>query len=222
LTVTGTDFVAGSTVQWNGSGRPTTFVSSTQLTAQISMADVASPGTANITVFNPAPGGGTSNALVFTINPLSVICQTICLRSAAYYSLNINGLPRGSVIIGGVNFNRPVLVQDNTFAVQIALAGGSSPLEQLNRQYVATQLSVLASGVLPTSQGLLNSRLRCYGVNFPPVLLSNGITLSRNTLFGDLLEQARLAIVENRVDDMVKVSTVLGLLNGDDPSGICR
>jgi hypothetical protein len=222
LTVTGTDFVAGSTVQWNGSDRPTTFVSSTQLTAQISMADVAGPGTANITVFNPAPGGGTSNALVFTINPLSTSCQTICLRSAAYYSLNTDRLPRGSVLIGGVNFNRPVLVQNNTFAVQAALAGGQSPLEQLNQQYVATQLSVLASGVLPTSQGLLNSRLRCYGVNFTPVPLGNGVTLSRNTFFGDILEQARLAIVENRADDMVKLAIIIRLLNGDDPSGICR
>src|SRR6202521_3195045 len=41
LTVNGTGFVSGSTVQWNGSSRVTTFVSATQLTAGITVADIA-------------------------------------------------------------------------------------------------------------------------------------------------------------------------------------
>ncbi len=56
LTVTGLDFVAGSTVQWNGSGRPTTFVNGTQLSAAIPAADLAAPGTAQVTVVNPDAG----------------------------------------------------------------------------------------------------------------------------------------------------------------------
>jgi len=54
-------------VQWNGSARTTTYVSPTQLTAAIGAADIASPGTASVTVVNPVPGGGTSNALSFGI-----------------------------------------------------------------------------------------------------------------------------------------------------------
>ena len=69
LGVNGTNFVNGSVVRWNGSDRPTAFVSNTRVNATISAADVTSAGTANVTVFNPAPGGGTSNALTFTINP---------------------------------------------------------------------------------------------------------------------------------------------------------
>jgi hypothetical protein len=42
-------------------------VSSTQLTAQISAADIAMPGTATITVFDATPGGGTSPPVTFTI-----------------------------------------------------------------------------------------------------------------------------------------------------------
>jgi hypothetical protein len=67
LTVTGIDFWSGSVVQWNGAGRPTTFVSNTQLTASISALDLATAGAAQVTVFNPALGGGTSNTLVFAI-----------------------------------------------------------------------------------------------------------------------------------------------------------
>ncbi len=68
LTVSGTNFISRSVVRWNGSDRPTTFVSRTQLTAAIPASDVASAGTANVTVASPAPGGGISSALTFAIN----------------------------------------------------------------------------------------------------------------------------------------------------------
>jgi hypothetical protein len=70
LTVNGSAFVSNSVVRWAGNDRTTTFVSSTQLTAQISETDIAAEGSADVTVFNPTPGGGTSNALTFTINPV--------------------------------------------------------------------------------------------------------------------------------------------------------
>ncbi len=67
LTVNGTGFAPGSVVNWNGSARPTTFVRSTQLTAAIPAADIATASTAWITVVNPAPGGGTSNVAFLAI-----------------------------------------------------------------------------------------------------------------------------------------------------------
>jgi concanavalin A-like lectin/glucanase superfamily protein len=67
LTVTGSGFVGASVVLWNGSDRPTTVVSSTRLQAAISASDVALPGTASVTVFTPAPGGGASLARTFTV-----------------------------------------------------------------------------------------------------------------------------------------------------------
>jgi CSLREA domain-containing protein len=74
LVVNGNGFVNGSVVRWNGADRTTTFVSATQLQAAITAADIASTGNASITVFNPAPGGGESNAATLTIavtgNPL--------------------------------------------------------------------------------------------------------------------------------------------------------
>ncbi len=69
LTVQGSKFVSGSVVNWNGSARTTTFVSKTKLTASIPAADIATAGTASVTVVNGPPGGGTSNAKTFTINP---------------------------------------------------------------------------------------------------------------------------------------------------------
>ena len=69
LTVNGSGFASTSEVRWNGASRPTTFVSGTQLRAAIAAADVASIGTAQISVFSPAPGGGTSAAVTFSVVP---------------------------------------------------------------------------------------------------------------------------------------------------------
>jgi Tol biopolymer transport system component len=77
LTAHGNNFVPASTVQWNGSSRTTTFVSSSQLQAHIMQADLAAPGKVTVTVANPAPGGGTSNAATFTI-----AADTIAFESA--------------------------------------------------------------------------------------------------------------------------------------------
>ncbi len=60
--------MAASVVQWNGSARTTSSVSATQLTAAIGPTDIATVGTVPVTVFNPTPGGGTSNAQTFTIS----------------------------------------------------------------------------------------------------------------------------------------------------------
>jgi len=78
LTVTGTNFVGSSTVRWNGSDRPTTYVSATQLTASISASEITSIGTASVSVFNPSPGGGLSNQLPFSIKakPITITVDT--------------------------------------------------------------------------------------------------------------------------------------------------
>ncbi len=69
LTVNGSNLIAGSVVQWNGLARTTTYVSNSQLAAAISADDIAAPGVDQVTVVNPAPGGGNSNALTFTVTP---------------------------------------------------------------------------------------------------------------------------------------------------------
>jgi subtilisin family serine protease len=73
VTVSGSKFVSGSVVRWNGSSRPTTFVSSTQLQASIAAADIATSGTAMVSVLTPSPGGGTSAELPFTIRDMPVL-----------------------------------------------------------------------------------------------------------------------------------------------------
>ncbi|MCC7173981.1 MAG: IPT/TIG domain-containing protein, partial [Bryobacterales bacterium] len=95
LTVSGAGFVSGSTVRWKGEDRPTTFESATRLTATISGADIAGSGTAAVTVFTPAPGGGTSASRSFTINnPVPAIVSlnpsSVAARGPAF-TLTVTG-----------------------------------------------------------------------------------------------------------------------------------
>ena len=95
LTVNGTNFVATSVVNFNGSARATTYVSPTQLTATILVTDLTVVGTFPVTVTNPVPGGGTSNAQAFTVNnpvpTTTSINPTSKTIGDAQFSLTVNG-----------------------------------------------------------------------------------------------------------------------------------
>jgi hypothetical protein len=71
LTANGSRFIHGSTVYWGTTALNTQFVSATQLTAQVTAAEIANAGTTTITVHSPAPGGGTSNSVQFEVDTSS-------------------------------------------------------------------------------------------------------------------------------------------------------
>lgn len=104
LTVNGSNFVSGSSVRVNGAARTTTFVSPTQLTASIPASDIAVGGYLSVTVFNPAPGGGSSPALTLTVNnPLPAIADvspnpTLAVTSNSTLTIDGSGFIRGSVV----------------------------------------------------------------------------------------------------------------------------
>jgi hypothetical protein len=74
LTVNGSNFTSGAQVKWSNPGNPgfvggpATFVSASQLTLQISAADIAIPGSVQVTVTVPNIASA-SNAAAFVINP---------------------------------------------------------------------------------------------------------------------------------------------------------
>ena len=107
MTVNGTGYVRFSVVNWNGAARTTTFVSATRLTISVPASDLTSPGTANVTVTNPTPGGGTSNTVVFTINSENPV-PTINALTATPAGLSPSSMPVGSssftLTVNGSNF----------------------------------------------------------------------------------------------------------------------
>ena len=69
LIITGSGFIASSVVKWNGNARAITLVGATQLAISVSASDLSIAGVAQLSVANPAPGGGSSGNLALTITP---------------------------------------------------------------------------------------------------------------------------------------------------------
>ena len=92
LTLTGTGFNATSVIEINGGPRATTFASSTSLTIQLAPADIAAGGVDQVQVLNAAPGGGTSNIVVFAVNPTATKGLPIILDLAPDGSQATNGI----------------------------------------------------------------------------------------------------------------------------------
>lgn len=89
LTVNGTGFASGATVDWNGAPLTTSFVSNSQLTAVVPASDIAAAGTASVTVMNPGTSVA-SNAVPFAV---------VTPSSGAYFS-NAQGSP---INLGGTS-----------------------------------------------------------------------------------------------------------------------
>lgn len=68
LTITGSGFVPGASVTWNGNDRTVSYVSGTALIVYVPGSDIATAGNASVVVTNPTPGGGKANPLTFAIN----------------------------------------------------------------------------------------------------------------------------------------------------------
>jgi subtilisin family serine protease len=96
LTVLGSNFDAGSVVNWNGVPRSTAFVTNTQLVVSINAADITSPGTATISVLT---GAGLSSAnMNFTITDFNLTDtgpSSVNGGQTATFTVNLEPTPAG-------------------------------------------------------------------------------------------------------------------------------
>jgi hypothetical protein len=136
LTVNGSSFVSGATVQWNGANRATTFINSTQLIASIPAGDVAGPGTAQVTV--ALPNGGTSSPLTFTINQAAVpnLTQTGTIIA---HIMNPTGGGNKNLEVIRDGDKPPVGTNDSSRQYDSYSGGAPSTDDWIGYQYTAAQ-----------------------------------------------------------------------------------
>jgi hypothetical protein len=103
LTVTSSSagFVALTVVQWNGKTIPSTYVSTSQMTATVAASLITKPGTAFVNTLSPHSGTGTnglSNVLSFIINPapnpvpaISAISPNTAAAGSPSITLSVSG-----------------------------------------------------------------------------------------------------------------------------------
>lgn len=150
-------------------------------------------------------------------------CQTICFRSPQYYLLNLRRVPNGTVTIGRAGYTINTSTTDRN-TMLLTLRGGATPAQQLNKEYLTAQLNTLLSGGAPNLKVVyaMKSILKCYGMKFDPVTLSNGVVISTDSRLEVLFVQARLSFKENRTQDMPVLTRLFDQLNGNEPSQLCN
>ncbi|HEX3584337.1 MAG TPA: IPT/TIG domain-containing protein, partial [Thermoanaerobaculia bacterium] len=105
LTVNGANFVAGAQVRVNGSGRSTTFVSSSQLTATMFFGDIANAATLVITV---ASGGAVSSPVNFVVYPNDPQISSFDPATTPAQTSNL------TITLNGSNFASTAVVRVNS------------------------------------------------------------------------------------------------------------
>ncbi len=91
LTVTGTNFVVGSTVMWNSTALPTAYGSATSLTAVVEAAQLATSGAVNITVKNTSAVSSLASAFSVSGPTISSLSQTSIAAGSSGLTLTLTG-----------------------------------------------------------------------------------------------------------------------------------
>lgn len=186
LTVIGTDFVSSSTVRWNGEDRATAFVDSSHLTAAINASDIATARTADVTVFTPAPGGGTSNSLPFVVAVPPVITSvdpgfanvpsgpfTLTVNGTGFVSSSTvmwNNSPRSTLFVGPTQLAATIPASDTAYATTavVAVLNGAGnmlcPSVNFEVRNPLPSLSSLSVNSVPVGSGAF--ALTVNGTNF--------------------------------------------------------
>jgi len=145
ITVTGTipgpDFVPNSVILINGAPHTTVYASPTQISAALTVSDVASAGVDLVQVVNPPSrssppfDGGTSNTLTFPVTP------TISAGLPMLVDIGLNGSQANDGICGGA-----ASCQNGTLGLTLATSG---PSESADGSFIAF---ASVSGNLVTGQ----------------------------------------------------------------------
>ncbi len=180
VSLLGTGFMSGSTVDVSGAGITVSnvvVVNTTLITAQIAISIGAAIGSRNVTISNPAPGGGTSNFQSFTITELFVnkqptmnpIGDVSFLHTAAPQVVNLSGISAGA----GENQNLTVtavaantqLIQSLSVQYVSPQATGTLVFQNDRRMVGTTTISVKVKDNGGTANGGVDSLIRVFTVN---------------------------------------------------------
>ncbi len=188
VTLTGGGFVAGAKVSMGTTDLTTTFKSATELSATVPASMLVASGSFPVKVTNPAPGGGASSAIVFTVtNPNVTLTQitpatanvggpavAITLDGAGFLpstSVLFNGASITSAYVSGVRLTATIpaasLAAVGDFPVTVSNpppGGGLSAPTVFRVQYAAPTLSSVSPAAIQAGAGA--TQITATGANF--------------------------------------------------------
>jgi hypothetical protein len=132
MQLTGSGFTSASTVLINGNPRTTTYISGTSLTAQVLASDIATNGQLNVQVTTPAPGGGTSNYVIVSIETPLQTTPTVTLTPSATSITTAQAVTLAVAVSGGSDMATPTglvtLTGGGFTSTAVALSNGAATI----------------------------------------------------------------------------------------------
>jgi hypothetical protein len=190
LTVTGTGYVSGSVVQFNGMALPTVFGSATQLTATIPATALATAGTYAVAVESPAPGGGISPNVSFTVvtpaptlasfTPASGLVGTLVTVTGTDLigttAVTLNGIPVAAyTVLNASTLTFTVPIGATSGLLSVTTPGGTATS--------ATAFTVIIPNPVPTLASLSPSTVVAGSGDFTLILTGTGFGPGSAVLF---------------------------------------
>jgi uncharacterized protein (DUF1800 family) len=158
--VTGSAFVYGAQISWNGALLQTTYVSNTELVAQIA---APNPGTFPLTVTNPNPGAASANPLSIKVGPGQV---GLLLDTSGGVDVRVSNQLTFGLTVNGTN-NTGVTLQVN------GVAGGNA---QVGTAVAQNGLIVYtAPAVVPTPSNIV--QLTITSTDNPKVSIAQNVAV---------------------------------------------
>jgi hypothetical protein len=214
LTINGTGFVNGAVVKWNGTPLTTTFVSGSQLTATVPAANVANAGSASVTVTNPAPGGGVSQALYFDVSlPVSGVDFTSLPPSAG-------GSITTSVITADFNGDGKLDLAEIGSGLTIQLGNGDGTFQAAVTYDVGACLSTPVVGDFNGDGNVDIATTGCSNNRGISVFLGNGDGTFQSPVYTLLSGPIALAVGDFNGDGKLDLAGVCQGVSGCTQSGI--
>ncbi|MGA3035405.1 MAG: DUF1800 family protein [Terracidiphilus sp.] len=170
VTVNGSQFVYGAQISWNGTLVPTTYLSATQLVAQIV---APNPGTFPLTVTNPNPGSASAPPISLQVGPGKVVLLLepnsgtdvrvsnqlnlglmVSGTDNPGVTLQVNGIAGGNSVVGtavsnadgSITYTAPAVVPTPSNVVQLTITSIDNPSVAVTQNIsVMNPIPILAS-----------------------------------------------------------------------------
>src|SRR5436309_520676 len=173
--ISGTGFITNSVVNYDGVAIPTTFVNSTLL--NVTLGPFTSTGIHHLNVVNPAPGGGTSNTVDFT-----VMASTTTITSFT----PTTGPTGTSVTISGTNFTGATAIRFNGVSASFTVSSATVIQATVPAGATTGPLTVTTPGGTATSASSFTVSIPSATLAWDPSTLSvlAGYNVYRSELSG--------------------------------------
>lgn len=135
IKVAGSNFVAGTVAQINGSPRTTSVQSSTSLSFELTATDQATSGQLQVTAINPGPGGGISAAAKLTITSSTPQSRPV-ISSVAPAGAPLNASV--SVTVSGTGFDSGSTVEFDGKTISSSYVNSTTMTAQLTPSELIT------------------------------------------------------------------------------------